>query len=267
MRAFTMIDCVALATLLALTSVPTHAAMTSSTAPPSWGMELRMGPFRPRISDNARDRDYYALIYADHNKRSVFKNRPLLKTVETSRYLLTGFGLLGATVSVGHWVATAPTRVCQDPNDANVTVGCTPASVWQSTPGNDTTALTVVPIGVGVVYRFDFASRRLSVPLVPYAKAGLDYALWWNTAGGRLSKSAVTKGSGGTLGYTGALGLMLNLDWIEPNTASRARATSGIADSYVYVDWTLRVSDGFSDPKRLGTSGRVLAVGLALDML
>lgn len=266
MGRFAKATSIVLGAALCCASIPGRA-LAANDDPPSWGMELRMGPFRPRISDNARDREYYALIYADHNDRSLFRNRPLLKTVETSQYLFTSFGLLGVTVSVGHWSVTAPSRVCSDPADAARTVGCTPQTVWQSSAGNDTTDLTIVPVGVGVVYRFDLVSRLLAVPLVPYAKAGLDYALWWNTAGGRLSKTAVTKGRGGTLGYTSAVGLMVNLDWLEPSTASRARATTGIADSYIYVDWTQRVSDGFGDATRLGTSGRVLSVGVALDML
>jgi len=256
-----------LAVVLVLAAGAASPARAAQDEAPRWGMELRMGPFRPRISSDPLDRQYYALVYAGNNDRSLFKNEPLLKIVEASRYYVRSFGLLGVSASVGHWRVTGNSRVCYDPANPQVQVGCTPTTVWQSSPGNDTTDLTIVPLAAGLVYRFDLLNRTRNIPLVPYGKLGLDYALWWNTAGGKLSTSATTKGKGGTLGYVASIGMMLSLDWIEPSTSSRARATSGIADSYLYVDWTRRVSDGFGSSTRLGTSGDVVSVGLALDML
>ena len=40
-----------------------------------------------------------------------------------------------------------------------------------------------MPIYVGAVYRYTQLADHTVVPLVPYAKLGLAYDLWWNTKG------------------------------------------------------------------------------------
>lgn len=239
--------------------------------PPVWRLELRAGPYRPRISDDPAVRQHYARFYAadnpepdepghDPNLReddSLFENHPMMKTLELSWYLTDEIGLVGLTGSVGYWRARGSTRVCPSlPGEV-----CTSAADLEtSVAGNDNTSLAIMPVGVGLVYHMDLAMRRYGVPLVPYAKGGADYYFWWNSSGEE------TTGDGGTFGLHATLGLGLNLDWIEPDTSARGRSTLGMADTTLFFEYSWLFADGFGGD-RLDMSDAHGWVGLAVDFL
>jgi hypothetical protein len=263
-------------TALALGTSTLHGVAESpSERTPSWGLELRLGPYQPRISDRADQRQVYREVYAnpDEDGDSMFEDRPLVKELEVDYYLSTRFGLLGVSGSVGLWRATGSTRVCpSQPNGQ-----CTSSTiVAESQPGNDTTSLSVLPVSVGLVYRMDLLKRAYPIPLVPYGKAGLDYHFWWNDSAGRTSRKTVVNpttgasrsilGQGGTAGAHASLGLALNLDWIEPDTAARGRSGIGMADSYLFFEYTWLFADGFGG-ERLDLSDAHGVMGLSVDFL
>lgn len=249
---------------LALVLLPS-AARANPDALPTWGMELRFGPYQPAVAPAGAERDYYELVYAsDSGDESLFAHRPLMKAIEVDYYLDTRFGLAGITLRAGHWRVTGPTRICDTGDPANTS--CTPDTVASSMPGNDETALTVVPLGAGLIYRFDGLKRLASVPLVAYGKAGLDYYFWWNAVGGKVSQRDGKSAQGGTFGVNGALGVSLNLDFLDPATALSGRATSGIADTYLFFEYSwLRADD--RGGKLFDMSAELATVGLSMDFL
>ncbi len=223
---------------------------------PEFGFELRFGPFRPAIGNDAESAAYNT-VYGDDD--SLFKNRPLMKQLEVSWYPWSRHGVGGVFLRVGHWRASGTTRDCGE-------TGCGEGSLEGSVEGNEKTSLTVLPLTLGVVYKFDLLKERFSIPLVPYAKAGFDYFLWFNSAAGKTSVAADgSKGRGGTPGINGSVGLALNLDWVEPSAAMNGRSGAGIADTYVFIEYSMAYS-GFRS-SGLEMSENYALVGLAIDLL
>jgi len=58
---------------------------------------------------------------------------------------------------------------------------------------------------VGVL-RVDYLAMETAIPLAFHAKAGLGYALWWTTSGGKLARVDGVVGEGVSYGYHAALG-------------------------------------------------------------
>jgi hypothetical protein len=228
---------------------------------PSFGAEIRLGPYNPRIG-NADERASYEAHFGD--------GQPFLKALEVERYVWTGIGLLGLYARFGHWKVDGKTLRCEDASGS--TVPCTPDNIDTATEGNDRTTLMVVPLSVGAVYRFDLLKRKWAVPLVVYGKLGLDYYIWRSTGGGDVSEALVVdqngnlerrSGSGGTAGFHAAGGLQLNLDWIEGRSAS----TRSFLASYLFAEIAWRRADGFGDRERLDMSDNQFLMGLAFDFL
>ncbi len=257
------------------------AAMASDVGDhelPSWHVELLLKPYQPKISKNAAKQDFYNLMYGE--------SEPIMTTFATHHYLWDGFGLLGLGVSVGYWKTTGNTRICQDanentipcygqPGDTDETRAAQTALVAASTEGNSSTQLMVVPVSLEVVYRIDYLNREWDIPLDAYAQFGLDYHLWWATTEGSIAETTstnddgtteTTKGKGATPGMNASVGLMLDLSFLEPVTASRGR-NNGIAASYLFFEWNWSQGDGFSQPNRLDMSSSGWSLGLGMDFL
>jgi len=127
------------------------------------------------------------------------------------------------------------------------------------------TSLAIVPMYAVGVLRVDYLVENTAVPLAPYGKLGFGWALWWSEDGGVTAEVDGDKARGSSLGYQGALGLMIALDWLEPDTAGSIDAMSGINHSYVFGEWYLSNLDGFGgDQLQLGTS--TWFVGIAMEM-
>lgn len=135
------------------------------------------------------------------------------------------------------------------------------------------TSLTVVPVTGLAVLRFDGLARAVRyLPFVPYAKFGLGYAFWWVNKGDAYAQYPVTNGTtttqadvvGGSVGWTGALGLQLMLDSFEPTLARQFDTTMGVNHSYLFVEGYLS-SFGFGDPARLDVGTFTWAAGIMLE--
>lgn len=262
-----MIRVVALATVLA-SATPALAA-DRDEAQPIWGISFRTGPYKPGMGSNAR---YYNAYYASPTDQSLFKNHPLLTEVEIDYYILREFGLLGPMVEIGFWGVSGETRYCNhaDASGNDVPGPCSTTEILTpgvSLPGGDSTKLSAYPITLGAIYKLDLIKRYTVIPLVPYAKGGLTWFTWRNTVGGKISHHNGDPAEGATLGARATVGLALNLDFLEPGTASRARLSTGIADSYLFGEMSFLWIDGFGDKKRLDFSGQTVQVGFAVDFL
>jgi hypothetical protein len=123
------------------------------------------------------------------------------------------------------------------------------------------TTLNIMPMYVVGVLRADVVARETLVPLVPYAKAGFGYALWWVGDGEDTARTDDgVKGQGASYGYQFALGGMLLLDFFDPRTAVEADNSIGINNSYLFMEWY------YSDLSGLGSNNR-MQVGTSTWML
>jgi len=249
-----------LSTVVALSLVSAGArAQEKGTQPASWGLELRLGSYRPYFGDqiipntDKTERDYFRTYFG--------KEKPLLVAIEVERYFTPFIGLLGVYGRFGHWKVTGKSRVCHDTGGA--TVDCTPETVFDSTPGNTPTAMEVVPLSVGAVYRFDWFFKEFGVPLTPYGKVALDYYLWWFQSAGKTAQFQTGKDAkGGTAGYEAAGGIAFNLDWIDPRGSNKSAV---FLNSAFFVEYNKVWADGFGDKSKPDMSATQLTFGLTFD--
>ncbi|MCU0692587.1 MAG: MXAN_2562 family outer membrane beta-barrel protein [Polyangiaceae bacterium] len=111
-------------------------------------------------------------------------------------------------------------------------------------PSAEPTSLWIMPMYVVGVARVDVLARELGIPLVPYVKAGVGYALWKTSDGSGTSKVPTdnpetkdkvetTEGKGHSYGLHFAPGIMLMLDWFDERSARRLDNFVGVNHSYL----------------------------------
>jgi hypothetical protein len=132
---------------------------------------------------------------------------------------------------------------------------------------SQTTSLTLMPMYAVGVLRADVIARETPVPLVPYAKFGLGYALWWTDDGIGLSRdvNGVT-GEGASYGYQWALGLMLLLDPFDRTSARDLDSTAGVNNSYLFFEWYNSDLNGFDSGDQMQVGTNTWMLGLAVEM-
>jgi hypothetical protein len=128
------------------------------------------------------------------------------------------------------------------------------------------TRLWIMPTYLVAVARADVVSRDFKIPLVPYAKLGLGYALWWSSDGDRSAVNGGRSGKGASYGLTYALGAMFLLDVLSPDDAVTADGLTGINNSYIFAEWFRPQLDGFGSNSVLDLSSSSWLVGVAIEM-
>ncbi len=239
------------------------AAVVGSAAPadaaeqmPGWGAEIRLGPYQPRMG-NLKEQEYYGDFFKDRS--------PLLKALEFERYLYDFYGMVGVFARVGHWKVSGHSIRCVDAAGDYVECGDVDATGSESAP--DVSAMIIVPLSMGAIYRFTYLKTKLQIPLMFYAKAGLDYYLWWISANGETAQfpsdkaTGETEAKGATTGFHVAAGVALNLDWIEGGSSGR----KSFLDSYLFVEGKWTKANGFGNRAKPDMSASQVVFGLAFD--
>ncbi len=132
---------------------------------------------------------------------------------------------------------------------------------------DSSTRISIMPMYLVGVARADVIAKDLKVPLVPYAKLGVGYGMWWSSDGQRSAVSADgKKGRGGSFGLTYALGAMFLLDVLAEDDAKSADAVMGINNSYIFAEWFRPQLDGFGSATSLNIGSSSWLLGLALEM-
>lgn len=218
-------------------------------SPQHFAFELRFGPYRPDV-DSASE--FEGLTPADRPFQRTFgKGKGFHFGVELDWQALRvpyvgtfgpGFGWSTVSRSAKAFVLDGDER-----------------------SGEDTT-LSIMPMyGVGVL-RVDYPSRRYGIPIVPYGKAGLGFALWSaNISTGVITRDGVT-GRGRSWGTHFALGAAFLLDVIDPAAAHSMDRSVGVNNTYAYLEWMRNDLGDLLESKpqlRVGTSTWV--GGLALE--
>jgi hypothetical protein len=241
---------------LALVAVPSRAQVEvddfgavdkSATfeSPQNMAVELRIGPYLPNIDEEFEGTG--VTPFADH-----FGNDTRWHLGFEVDWQLLRFPKLG---SLGPGVGMGLT------NMEGTSVDETGAIAEQ------TTTLTIAPMHLVGVMRVDAIAQRTPVPLVPYAKLGLGYALWWTNDGQNLERASANgrTGEDTSYGLVWALGVQLMLDVFDRASASNLDATYGVNHSYVFVEWFNSDLDGF-DSGKLQVGVNTWMLGLTLEM-
>lgn len=214
----------------------THAESSQDAA-----VEVRFGRYVPQVDKSVPGSPY----------KNVFGNK--------SRYMfglegdwqalrLPHLGTLGPGIGWGYTRATAQARISS--------TGALSA---------EQTALSVMPFYLVGVFRADVFARDFGVPLVPYAKLGLGYALWWASDGGTTSRENGVVGRGVSYGPQYALGAMFLLDVLDQQTARDADNGIGVNNSYVFAEWFDSELDAFGSKNRMNVGANSWVLGLAIE--
>ena len=158
-------------------------------------------------------------------------------------------GSLGPGIGWGYTRATGYARLTADPTKIS----------------GEQTALSVMPFYAVGVLRADVFSRDFGIPLVPYAKLGIGYALWWASEAGTTSRVDGKLGRGVSYGPQYALGLMFLLDELDRQTARDADNSLGINNSYVFGELFSSHLDGFGSKSRMNVGANTWVLGLAIE--
>jgi hypothetical protein len=210
-------------------------------SPQRFAVEVRFGPYLPDVDgefDGAR-----------HPYRDFFGTSPqLLSQLEVDYELFHRFGTVALGAGFGYWDVT----------------GRSPVADGSGKPSNDFSTLTVLPFSLSAVYRFDVFLERNRFPLVPFAKVGLDWAYWSITDGNDEIATDATggRGRGGTLGWHGAVGLQLALDFLDPEAARSFDADMGVNHTSLIFQMTYADISGLGRPNRLHVGDTNWSLGL-----
>ncbi len=173
------------------------------------------------------------------------------------------FGSLGVALGLGYFTKSGRAFVCTSGSG----VGCTPDF---EQPSGDETSLSLLPLSLLAVYRFDLLALQTRIPLVPYVKFGLTYTLWWINKGNDKVSDATIDGSvehgrNWQFGLTAVGGVAIMLDAIDAGAGRELDGALGINHTYVFWEWAWSGAEGLgaSHPLRIGDSSWL--AGLAFE--
>jgi hypothetical protein len=212
---------------------------------PQYGaLELRFGPYNPKVDENTSG-PVYSDFFGD-GQRYMFGIE-----FDWQSWRMPHVGTLGVGLGWGYTQMSA-TNLIPEGGDTS-----------QNALISQESSLHIMPFyGVGVL-RVDTFARNFHIPLVPYAKFGLAYALWWVTDGiDTATNDAGVKGKDDSLGLHAAVGGMFLLDILEPSVARSADADGGVNNSYIFFEWA--VSDYGGKQMNVGSNSWV--TGLTFEM-
>ena len=216
------------------------------SSPQRWAIELRFGPYYPDV-----DAEFKGDPAVGPHQRYFGTGKRLMTQLEVDYQFFRRFGTLAAALQVGYYSETANSfEVGSDKRSA------------------DETSLTLFPTALSLVYRFDVAARRWSIPVVPYAKAGLSYTMWRvSDSNGNTAKSDMPGGTGrgGTLGWQAAAGASLMLDFLDPGSARELDSGSGVNHTYLFFELAHFAVDGFGKSGALNVGDTTWLAGLMFE--
>jgi hypothetical protein len=207
-------------------------------------LELRFGPYTPDVDGEFSGATPYASTFGDDTR--------FCGQLEVDWQLLRipSFGSLGPGLGLGYTHSSGKALV-----------------TGSTTRSQQSTGLTIWPFYLVGVLRVDVLARDTSIPLVPYAKLGLGYALWSVSDGDDTAKDEEGRvGRGSSYGPQFALGGMFLLDALDRDGAGSLDYSVGVKHSYIFAEWYKSQLDNFGsgDAMQVGTS--TFFLGLAIEL-
>lgn len=226
------------------------SSATKISSPRHFGLELRVGPYRPQIDTESgvqQTKPFEKFFYNAY--------QPYLE-IGFEWLMYKGFGTLGLNGSVGiSWGAAAVldpdgNRVASTSTSSS-TSSTTTSSTSSTTTTSSSSTFWVIPLRLDLVYRFDYFLQRNRFPLVPYVRAGLDYFIWFVTEpSGDIASSGTDAAVGGRFGFHIGVGIQLELNFLDPVAARTFDVEVGVNHTFLFVEWNSSwvgiVSDGLN---------------------
>ncbi len=205
--------------------------------------ELRFGPYTPGIDDDLGGATPYADTFGNDTRWMIgFEVDWQALRIPMFGTIGPGFGMGYTSMSANALLADGSGRSAQE------------------------TSLDIVPMYLVAVLRLDVVTRETAVPLLPWGKIGVGYALWWTSDGTDTSRDDGGRlGRGTSYGLQYALGVGLLLDDLDPDAAIQLDASTGVNNSYLFAEWYVSKLDGF-DGSRMQVGTNTWMLGLALEI-
>jgi hypothetical protein len=228
--------------------------------PQRFALEFKMGPFLPDV-----DREYsgaglgpYAMVFGRTDSTGAAIDQPRafpMPVVAFDWQFVYLAGPLGVGVQAGFFRDKAQALIADPLPGENLRSAA------------DKTSFAMIPLALLLSYRFELMADRLRVPLVPYAKAGLAYSLYWNKSGsGNLARNSRGEAAlGGVPGFQANVGAMLRMDFIEPGTAKKLDVLTGINHTYLFGEFQYSRVDNFGVGRSISLGDSTWFAGLAIE--
>jgi hypothetical protein len=218
-----------------------------------WHAGIRVGPYVPDI-----DKQFGA---PPGPYEQMFGGSRFLPMLDVDRILWTGFGQLGVGISLGYMQKTARSfEDGSDPNDPN-----------RPRAGDENT-FRLIPMALTATYRFTQLDDAYGIPVVPYVRGGLAYYVWWLRANGTevckagemLPDCERNTPRGGSLGFTGSIGIAIRAERVDPSTAMSMQQ-SGIQHAGIYAELSMAKVDGFGSDTKLSVGDSTWFAGVNFE--
>jgi hypothetical protein len=220
----------------------------------TWHVGIRVGPYVPDI-----DKQFSG---SPGPYEEMFGGYHILPMLDVDRILWSRMGQVGVGLSVGYMQKRARTFA----------FGSEPGA--DRPRAADENKFRLVPMAVTATYRFTWFDDNYGVPVVPYARAGLAYYLWWVSVNGSVASACTeqgamppcdtTKALGASLGVTGSIGLAIRAERIDASTALSMQA-SGIQHAGIYAELSLAKVDGFGSDTKLSVGDATWFAGVNFE--
>ncbi len=219
-------------------------------SPQNFAFEFRFSPYRPDIDSDPA-------LHGQRPYRDIFGSMPRLliaAELDWQAVRIPHLGTLGPGISVGYTSMGAPAPLLK------------PGPNGQRLSGENT-GLDLFPFYVVAVLRADVVTRELNIPLVPYAKAGLGYALWraYNDGGTSSSRADGVTGKGHVYGTQVAFGVALHLNVFDAYSARNLDNTMGVNNTYLFWEYYSTDLTSFGSNTALRVGNTSWAAGLAFE--
>jgi hypothetical protein len=207
--------------------------------------DFKVGPYFPAIDGELGGRA--------HPYRDTFGAGSSPKySGEYDYLLLDGFGTLSVGLEVGYFTNSAKAFI-----------------TGTTTRSGDDTAIKLIPVSILAAYRFD---RFLeAVPLMPYARIGLNYTFWWiDKADGETATFTDAAGNrddgrGGTPGWQVSGGLALNIDFLDPAAARTMDNEVGINNTFLFFEVSHVAANGLWMKNKLHVGDTNWLAGISFE--
>jgi hypothetical protein len=249
-------------------------APSNYRSPQRFAIDLRFGPYSPNIdaSPGLNGNHPFADLFPPAPGKSRPPGRLLTELEFDYEFLHKWWGTLGVGATAGFYRRSSHSFAY--PDGGNTTVFCQNTATSPCIRTGDTTSLSIIPLSLLAIYKFDYLANRWSIPFIPYFKMGLGYYFWWiENGGGTFSVAQYTPpgstasqgGWGGTLGWIMEPGGALLLDVLDPTAARTMDAELGINHTYLFCAFKYAVINGLGGGGKMNLSDNTLNAGLGFE--
>jgi hypothetical protein len=211
-------------------------------------LEVRFGLYHPRVDadPSLHGATPYESTFGDT------ANFEIATELDWLAYRIPHLGTIGPGFGAGYTEASAlAPLVTPQPNG--------------NTLSAESTSLTIFPMYGVFVLRADVVDRELHVPLVPYGKIGIGWALWRASNSAGTSSADGRIGEGTTLGIHAAVGLALDLNVLDRAAARGFDNAMGVNHTYAFFEAFWADLNGLGQAHALNVGAYTWSAGIAFS--